>query len=58
MSKRPDPLKTVQKLIRERYVDAKAVFWAGSVSQGKGTNASDLDLVIVFDSIPHAKRDV
>ena len=57
MSKRPDPLKTVQKLIRERYVDAKAVFWAGSVSQGKGTNASDLDLVIVFDSIPQAYRE-
>jgi hypothetical protein len=57
MNKRPDPLQTIQKLIRERYFDAKTVFWAGSVSQDKGTSASDLDLVIVFDSIPHAYRE-
>lgn len=57
MSNKADPLKTIQKLIQERYSDAKAIFWAGSVSQGQGTSASDLDLVIVFDAIPNAYRE-
>lgn len=52
-----DPLKTIQKLIKERYSDAKAVFWAGSMSQNKGTKNSDLDLVIVFESLPNAYRE-
>lgn len=30
---KPNPLKTIKKLIEERYKDAKAVFWAGSVSK-------------------------
>lgn len=54
---RNDPLPTIQKLIKERYVDAKAVFWAGSVSQGAGTSASDLDIVIVFEEVAHAYRE-
>jgi hypothetical protein len=57
MSSKPDALKTIQKLIQERYADAKAVFWAGSVSQDQGTSASDLDLVIVFDRLPNAYRE-
>lgn len=54
---RPDPLCTIQKLIQERYSNAKAIFWAGSVSQNQGTSASDLDLVIVYESIPAAYRE-
>lgn len=57
MSKRPDPRQTIQKLIQARYASAKAVFWAGSVAQQKGTSASDLDLVIVYDAIPNAYRE-
>jgi|GEM_PF-384290 len=57
LSSRNDPLPTIQKLIKERYVDAKAVFWAGSVSEGRGTSASDLDLVIVFEEVAHAYRE-
>lgn len=56
-AQRPDPLQTIQKLIKERYACAKAVFWAGSVSQNLGTPASDLDLVIVFEEIPNAYRE-
>ena len=52
-----DPLQTIQRLIKERYKAAKAVFWAGSVSQNQGTDSSDLDLVIVFESLPHAYRE-
>jgi len=57
LSSRNEPLATIQKLIKERYVEAKAVFWAGSVSEGLGTSASDLDLVIVFEEVAHAYRE-
>lgn len=50
-------LQTIEKLIRERYNNAKAVFWAGSVSRGEGSDFSDLDLVIVFESVTHAYRE-
>ena len=50
-------LQTIHKLIKDSYKDAKAVFWAGSVSQNQGTDSSDLDLVIVFESLPHAYRE-
>jgi len=52
-----DPLPTIQKLIRERYPDAKAIFWAGSTAANQGTSASDLDLVIVFEEVAHAYRE-
>lgn len=55
--KKNDPLQTIQNLIAERYKDAKAVFWAGSVSKNQGTDSSDLDLVIVFGSLTHAYRE-
>jgi aminoglycoside 6'-N-acetyltransferase len=57
LSLRNDPLPTIQKLIKERYPDAKAAFWAGSVASNQGTSASDLDLVIVYESLPHAYRE-
>lgn len=57
LSLRSDPLPTIQKLIKERYPDAKAAFWAGSVASNQGTSSSDLDLVIVYESLPHAYRE-
>jgi hypothetical protein len=57
LSSRNDPLPTIQKLLKERYVNAKAVFWAGSVAANQGTSASDLDLVIVFEEVAHAYRE-
>jgi len=54
---RNEPLSTIQKLIKERYVESKAVFWAGSVAANQGTDSSDLDLVIVFESLPNAYRE-
>ena len=57
LSSRNEPLPTVQKLSKERYVEAKAIFWAGSVSEGRGTSTSDLDLVIVFEEVAHAYRE-
>ena len=57
LSLRNDPLPTIQKLIKERYPDAKAIFWAGSIAANQGTSASDLDLVIVFEEVSHAYRE-
>jgi RimJ/RimL family protein N-acetyltransferase len=57
LSSRNGPLPTIQKLIKERYVEAKAVFWAGSVAANQGTSVSDLDLVIVFELLPHAYQE-
>lgn len=54
---RGDPLLTLKKLLNERYQDALAVFWAGSVSNEQGTSASDLDLVIVYEQVPNAWRE-
>jgi GNAT superfamily N-acetyltransferase len=54
---RNDPLKAIQNLIKERYFDAKAVFWSGSVSKNEGTESSDLDLIIVFEKLPNAYRE-
>jgi hypothetical protein len=45
LSSKNDPLLTIQKLIKERYADAKAVFWAGSVAANQGTSASDLEIL-------------
>ncbi|MFM8490645.1 MAG: GNAT family N-acetyltransferase [Candidatus Methylopumilus sp.] len=57
LSLRNDPLPTIEKLIKERYVHAKAIFWAGSVSENRGTSASDLDIVIVFEEVSKAYRE-
>ena len=56
LSSRNEALPTIQKLIKERYPDAKAIFWAGSVAANQGTSVSDLDLMIVYESLPHAYR--
>lgn len=55
MSKKPRD--TIVKLINERYKDAKTIFWAGSVSKDQGTDASDLDLIIIYDKVEHAYRE-
>lgn len=48
----------VAKAIRsDRYMDAQAVFAAGSIVRGEGTPYSDLDLVVVYASLPKAYRE-
>ena len=54
---RKNPLDVINKLINERYKDAKAVFWAGSVSKGQGNETSDLDLMIFYEKLPNASRE-
>ena len=51
------PRFTLEKLMKERYQNALAIFWAGSVSNEQGTDGSDLDLVIVYEKLPNAYRE-
>ena len=41
----------------DRYPDAAAVFAAGSLIRGEGTAYSDLDLVVIYPTLPHAYRE-
>ena len=51
------PLKVINNLTKEKYKEARAVFWSGSVSRGLGNPSSDLDLVIIYEKIPNAYRE-
>ena len=53
-----DDLKSlITKLHNEKYPDANVIFLAGSVIRGEATKTSDLDIVVVYDSLPNAYRD-
>lgn len=54
---RPDPKETIEDLRRLRFPEAVAVFLAGSVMRGQGTPHSDLDVVVVLESLPAAYRE-
>lgn len=54
---RPDPKETIENLRRLRFPEAAAVFLAGSVMRGQGTEHSDLDVVVVHRSLPCAQRE-
>jgi hypothetical protein len=47
----------VVKLRQEKYPDAKATFFAGSMVRGEGTSTSDLDVVVLYEHLPNAYRD-
>lgn len=53
-----DELKDlITRLHREKYPDANVIFLAGSVVRGEGTHTSDLDIVVLYESLPNAYRD-
>ena len=54
---RSDPIKVAQSIRAERYPESEVVFLSGSVMRGEGTSTSDLDLVVVFQSLEHAYRE-
>ena len=48
----------IAKEIKEiRYKDADTLFLAGSIVRGEGTKYSDLDLVIIYQTISKAYRE-
>lgn len=54
---RPEPFEAAVSVWRERYAGARVVFLAGSVLRGEATPASDLDLVVVYERLPRARRE-
>jgi len=50
-------IAAAQTIRDQRYRDATIVFAAGSLMRGEGTAYSDLDLVVVFESLPCAYRE-
>jgi hypothetical protein len=53
----PDILRVAREVHKERYSNAAILFAAGSFVRGEATAYSDLDLVVVFHSVPNAYRD-
>ena len=47
----------VRAVQAERYPDADVVLAAGSLFRGEGTATSDLDLVVLYASLPCARRE-
>jgi hypothetical protein len=41
-----NPKAILEQLYKDRYGEAKAIFWTGSVSQSTHTDRSDLDIVV------------
>jgi Nucleotidyltransferase domain len=51
------PEDCIKALWADRFPTARVIFYAGSVSRGEHTPLSDLDLVVVHDSLPNAYRE-
>jgi hypothetical protein len=50
-------LESAQEILQHRYPAASAAFVAGSLVRGLGDALSDVDLVVVFDSLHNAYRE-
>lgn len=56
-TERPSPIETARKIFAERYGGARVLLLAGSVMRGEATATSDLDIVVVYERLPHARRE-
>jgi nucleotidyltransferase-like protein len=56
MSKK-DPRATAAEILAQKYPEARVAFLAGSVIRGEDTDTSDLDLVVIYDTLPQAYRE-
>ena len=52
-----DLIKIAHQIKKEKYPQAQVLFLAGSVVRGEHTPYSDLDLVVVYDHLPNARRE-
>jgi hypothetical protein len=50
-------IRITRQILDDRYPDADVIFLAGSLLRGEGTPYSDLDLVVIFEQLPHAWRE-
>lgn len=54
---RISPLEAARGIFAGRYAGARALFLAGSVMRGEATATSDLDIVVVYEGLPRARRE-
>lgn len=47
----------IENLIQTRHPKSKTVLWSGSLSRGEGDSHSDIDLIIVYETISNAYRE-
>jgi Nucleotidyltransferase domain len=47
----PDPVETARALVRERFPDAVQAWLAGSVTTGRATATSDLDITVLLSEV-------
>ncbi|HZF39458.1 MAG TPA: nucleotidyltransferase domain-containing protein [Blastocatellia bacterium] len=52
-----DLIKITKQILDDRYPGADVIFLTGSLLRGEGTPYSDLDLVVIFEQLPHAWRE-
>jgi predicted nucleotidyltransferase len=52
-----DVVAITRTIHAERFPDARVIFLAGSIVRGEGTSTSDLDLVVVYENLPCARRE-
>lgn len=50
-------LEAAQEIKTQRYPDAECLLVAGSIMRGEETPYSDIDLVVVYKELPHARRE-
>jgi hypothetical protein len=56
-SERREARAQARLVYEKRYPEAAAVLLAGSVVRGEATEHSDLDLVVLYERVPHAWRE-
>jgi predicted nucleotidyltransferase len=56
-AERIKPVEAAREVYAERYEGARVIFLAGSVVRGEATPTSDLDLVVVYERLPHSYRE-
>ena len=52
-----DPVEVAGNILREKYPQALFAFAGGSFNHGEATAYSDIDLVVVFETLPHGWRE-
>ncbi len=57
MAGRDEAVHAAELALSRRYPEADAAFLAGSIVRGDSARLSDVDLVVLYASLPNARRD-
>ena len=57
MTKRPTPQQATLHIYQTKFPDSEGCILAGSVLRGKGTDSSDLDIVVIYRNVKAAYRE-